>query len=79
MAHGEGGPDRRLTLQDVWDLHMPTQWYINKLVEMLEKEGAPPTMEVLLAENDDYHAMFMKLKDEGDLPGKHIEFQLDIM
>ena len=39
---------------------------------MLEKEGAPPTMEVLLAENDDYHDMFMKLKDEGDLPGKHI-------
>ena len=79
MEHGEGGPDRRLTLQDVWEVHMPTQWYINNLVEMLEKEGAPPTMEVLLAENDDYHAMFMKLKDEGDLPGKHIEFQLDIM
>ena len=79
MEHGEGGPDRRLTLQDVWEVHMPTQWYINNLVEMLEKEGAPLTMEVLLAENDDYHAMFMKLKDEGDLPGKHIEFQLDIM
>ena len=79
MEHGEGGPDRRLTLQDVWEVHMPTQWYINKLVEMLEKEGAPPTMEVLLAENDDYHDMFMKLKDEGDLPGKHIEYQLDIM
>ena len=58
---------------------MPTQWYINKLIEMLEKEGAPPTMEVLLAENDGYRDMFMKLKDEGDLPGKYIEFQLDIM
>ena len=25
MEHGEGGPDRRLTLQDVWEVHMPTQ------------------------------------------------------
>ena len=24
MAHGEGGPDQRLTLQDVWEVHMPT-------------------------------------------------------
>ena len=79
MEHGEGGPDLRLTLQDVWEVHMPTQWYINKLVDMLEKEGAPLTMEVLLAENKGFHDMFMKLKDEGDLEGKHIEFQLDIM
>ena len=50
-------------------MHMPTQWYINKLVEMLEKEGAPSTMEVLLAENDGYHDMFMKLKAEGELEG----------
>ena len=24
MAHGEDGPNRRLTLQDVWEVHMPT-------------------------------------------------------
>ena len=46
---------------------------------MMEKDGAPDSMEALLAENDDFHDMFMKLKDEGDLEGKHIEFQLDIM
>ena len=31
MAHGEDGPDRRLTLQDVWEVHIPTQWYIDQL------------------------------------------------
>ena len=42
----------------------------------LAKEGVPPTMEVLLSENNDYHEMFMKLKAEGDLEGQHLEFQL---
>jgi hypothetical protein len=46
---------------------------------MLEKEGAPSTMEVLLAKNDGYHDMFMKLKAEDELEGKSLEFQLDIM
>jgi L-alanine-DL-glutamate epimerase-like enolase superfamily enzyme len=31
VAHGEGGPDRRLTLGDVWEVHMPTRWYIQQL------------------------------------------------
>ena len=45
-----GGRDRSLTLQDVWEVHMPTQWYINNLVKMMEKDGAPDTTEALLAE-----------------------------
>ena len=36
-------------------------------------------MEVLLAEKDGFHDMFMKLNAEGELEGKSLEFQLDIM
>ena len=31
MAYGHDGPDHRLTLNDLWEVHMPTAWYINKL------------------------------------------------
>ena len=58
---------------------MLTQWYINNLVEMMEKDEAPDTMEALLAENDDFHAEFIKLKEKGDLEEQGLEYQLDIM
>jgi len=45
----------------------------------MEKDGAPDTMEALLAENDDFHAGFMKLKEKGDLEEQGLEYQLDIM
>ena len=36
MAHGEGGPDRYLTLQDVWKVHMLTQWYMDQLTGLFD-------------------------------------------
>ena len=36
-------------------------------------------MDALLAENHDFHAEFMKLKEKGDLEEQGLEYQLDIM
>jgi len=36
-------------------------------------------MDALLAENHDFHAEFMKLKEKGDLEEQGLEYHLDIM
>ena len=51
MAHGGGGPERRLTLQDVWEVHMPTQWYIDQLTRLFDT-GKNTPIHLLKAKND---------------------------
>ena len=77
VAHGEGGPDRRLTLGDVWEVHMPTRWYIQQLEGTFD--GETVTIEKMIERADEYHAQFMVLKDSGQLEGKTLEWTLDIM
>jgi len=77
MAHGGGGPERRLTLQDVWEVHMPTQWYIDQLTRLFDT-GKNTPIHLLKAKNDEYHQRFMTLREKGVLEGEGLTYNLDI-
>ena len=64
MAYGHDGPDRRLTLNDVWEVHMPTAWYIDKLLHCFSTGNQTP-IDLLIAKGDEFHKQFMTLKETG--------------
>ena len=59
IASSPGGPYRGLTLQDVWEVHMQTQWYIDQLTGLFDT-GKNAPIQILKAKNDEYHQRFMK-------------------
>ena len=78
MAYGHDGPDRRLTLNDVWEVHMPTAWYIDKLLHCFSTGNQTP-IDLLIAKGDEFHKQFMTLKETGNLEGQGLQYVLDIM
>ena len=73
-------PDRRLTLNDVlvWEVHMPTAWYIDNLLHCFSTGNQMP-IDLLIAKGDEFHKQFMTLKERGNLEGQGLQHVLDIM